>query len=128
MEEKSEVGIEDNQDDISDIAMNVIEDVLTIFQIFFDLDLNYSMPSVEMFLNHLQLMSQRVATKKILNEPEDEAMYRHLSKMYSRAHDCVNEVAQRLKEKYGSALTFTERLYLLVHMQNILNAKKDAKF
>ena len=128
MEEKSEVIIQDMQDDISDVAMSVIEDVLKIFQIFFDLDLNYSMPSVEMFLNHLQLMSQRVATKKILSEPEDEAMYRHLSKMYVRASDCVNEVAQRLKEKYESDLTFTERLYLLVHMQNILNAKKDVRF
>lgn len=128
MKNKSKVDIQVIYDETSNVAMNVIEDVLRIFQVFLDVDLNYATPSVEMFLNHLQLMSQRVVTEKILNEVEDKAMYCHLSKMYERANSCVDKVAQRLKEKYKCDLTFTERLYLLVHMQNILNIKKNVNF
>ncbi len=128
MEDKRKVNIQDTRDETTDIAMNVIEDVLKIFQICLDLDLNYSMPSVEMFLNHLQLLSQRVVTKKVLNEIEDKAMYDHMSEMYKETNDCVDKIAQRLKEKYEFDLSYTERLYLIVHMQNILNAKKNVNF
>lgn len=116
------------RDDTTEVAMNVIEDVLKIFQVFLDWDLNYSMPSVEMFLNHLQLMSQRVATKKVLNEIEDKDMYCHLSEMYERVSGCVDKVAQNLKDKYEFELSCTEKMYLIVHMQNILNTKKNVSF
>lgn len=98
-----------------------ISTILDIFKKCFNTEIHYHKPSNEMFLNHIQLLSQRMLHDEIYDNPNDTVMYNNLKKTYTDADNCVEQIVNSIYKKYNYPLSNTEKLYLIVHIQNVLN-------
>lgn len=49
-----------------------------------------------MFLNHIQLLSQRMLHDEIYDDPNDTVMYNNLKKTYTDADNCVEQIVNSI--------------------------------
>ena len=101
----------------------LINDILNIVKYQLSLTMPDDSISLQRFLVHLRFFAERLT----LRQPDrsqgndDDFMFEHLSKQYPRAFACVQKIAVFVNKSTEQTVSVNERIYLIMHIQRMLN-------
>ena len=105
-----EIKNEENGDIISDIT----DIVSGYFEIYIDKhSFNYSR-----FVTHLQYLLKR-QDQGVFIKSENKKLYKYLVQEFPKTNECVEQIANFLKEHMGFELEKEEKLYLIIHVNRL---------
>jgi transcriptional antiterminator len=105
---------------------NILGDITQIIDIEFKNKLNKESIYYSRFIVHLRYFVIRKLGDKISPNPEIQDLYDYVSDKFIDANTIVQKVDQLLKTKYNFDFGYDENLYLLLHVQRLIddNIKK----
>lgn len=103
------------------VAMtHLIQDVLNIVKYHFNIEFNEDSLDYDRFLTHLRFFSQRLVKKQTYNEGDREFIDM-LRKQYPNEFCCADKIKRYIVHEYNHTLTEEETMYLVVHINRLLN-------
>lgn len=113
--------------DITMRAPKLIQVVLEIIRVHFNIEFDEKSIRYERFLRHLQFFVRRVLDKNLVQE-EDTFLYNMSKKAYPEAIDCVNKISLFMELNYKEKVTKAEMGYLAYHIVNIVKELKPDEY
>lgn len=141
-----EVGVELNDDEAAFIATHIIDSELEVsnldvvfkitqiikdvsnivkynFNVEFDTDSIY----YYRFITHLKFFAQRLL-EDINLDNGDLTLYEFIKTRYHNSFDCTRKIGEYLLENYQYTLSNEEKIYLAIHIENVIyKSKKTPK-
>lgn len=139
---KEEVGIEFPKDEAAFIATHIVnarlneeipivmsmtkltQEILNIVKYHYQIDLDEESLAYSRFITHLKFFAQRLFNnKKYASQGEDELL--EIVKLkYKEACECVKKIDRLLQTEYNYELTDEEELYLIIHIERVVEKHK----
>lgn len=105
------------------VAANItklIKEILNIVQYTFQIDLNEESLNYFRFVTHLRFFAQRMFNKTI-TPSKDEELFNIVKEKYKQAYDCAKKIKEYLELTYNYSLNKDELLYLVIHIERVVN-------
>ncbi|MGG4402342.1 PRD domain-containing protein [Paenibacillus amylolyticus] len=98
----------------------VIDDIFNIVTNHYHIALDENSFNYSRFITHLQYFVQRMLS----NEQEqfasgDNFLYEQVKDKYNKAFECTQRINQYLEDKFESAMSIDEKVYLTIHIQRV---------
>lgn len=113
-----EAQLENNQIIVKEIT-RLMQEIVGIVKIHFKIEFNEDSIYYYRFITHLKFFAQRLFEATLLHGKDNELLYIIRDK-YPNSFKCVNKISNFVKFKYKYKLSDEEQLYLLIHIQNIV--------
>lgn len=98
---------------------SLIQEVLNIVDETFHSNMNERGLYYTRFVTHLKFLSQRIFTKQMLDNHEQEFADMIIS-LYPQEFECSKKIKEYIYEKYGYNITNEELAYLTIHIKRII--------
>lgn len=98
----------------------LLVDMRVIIQEDLSLVLDPENPNTRRFLVHLRYLAKRVLVDEPLAHEVDPEWYAEFTVQYPNAYHCTLKIADLLDEKYQHPIGVDERMYLLIHLAQLL--------
>lgn len=119
------VNAELNED--MDIVMNitkVMQEILNIVKYNFKIEFDEESLSYYRFITHLKFFAQRLFNENYYNEEDENEVYDIVKNKYPSSYECTKKIEKLIKEKYNYDLTKEEKLYLIIHIERVVQKIK----
>lgn len=109
----------------------VMEMTRLIFQIqnivkyWFTISIDEQSLNYQRFVMHLKFFAQRVMAGEILCN-DDVELFEQMPKRYEKTLECVQAISEFVAKNYNHAMSSSEKLYLTVHIGNVINRQKNS--
>lgn len=104
----------------------IIDDILSIIQIHFQLILDENAMNYVRFTAHLQYFVQRILNDKIFkNEDHSLALYQQVSQLYPEAFAAVQKIRVYVENQFATTLTVNEEVYLMLHINRLMERTEE---
>lgn len=109
----------------------VMEMTRLIFQIqnivkyWFAISIDEQSLNYQRFVTHLKFFAQRVMAGEVLNN-DDAELFDQMPKRYEKTLGCVQAISEFVVKNYDHAMSSSEKLYLTVHIGNVVNRQKNS--
>lgn len=109
----------------------VMEMTRLIFQIqnivkyWFAISIDEQSLNYQRFVTHLKFFAQRVMAGEVLNN-DDAELFDQMPKRYEKTLSCVQAISEFVVKNYNHAMSSSEKLYLTVHIGNVVNRQKNS--
>ncbi len=113
--------------DITMRAPKLIQVVLEIVRVHFNIEFDEKSVRYERFLRHLQFFVRRVLDENTIQE-DDTFLYNMSKNAYPEAIDCVNKIALFIELNYKTKVTKAEMGYIAYHIVNIVKELKPDEY
>lgn len=121
---------------IVNAAMNVpdgqvMEMTRLIFQIqnivkyWFAISIDENSLNYQRFVTHLKFFAQRVMAGEILDN-DDAELFEQIPKRYEKTLTCVHAISEFVSKNYKHTMSSSEKLYLTVHIGNVINRQNTS--
>lgn len=100
-------------------------DMRAIIQEDLSLELEAENPDTRRFLVHLRYLAKRVLVDEPLQHEVDPEWYGEFTTQYPNAYHCTLKIADLLDEKYHHPIGVDERMYLLIHLAQLLRTMHE---
>lgn len=109
-------------------AVEVIQDIVKIIQFHFRVEFDENELSFSRLMTHLRyFINSLVSNEKRKNEMDDEFMYCQMKKKYTDTYECVMKINKYIVEKLEKEVSDEEALYLMMHIQRIVEKAKSGE-
>lgn len=98
---------------------NLIQAVLGIVKEEFNMELDETSLNYERFITHLRFLSQRIYSRELLGDDDNQEFYDMVAKMYPQECACSRKVADYIYETYKHKVSDEEVSYLAVHIKRV---------
>lgn len=95
-------------------------DMRAIIQEDLSLELDPENPNTRRFLVHLRYLAKRVLVDEPIQHEVDPEWYAEFTTQYPNAYHCTLKIAALLDETYHHPIGVDERMYLLIHLAQLL--------
>ena len=99
--------------------------ILTIITYHFQIDLDEDSYAYARFLTHLKYFVQRLASGEPIQSDGDETLFEMVRLRYPDAYACVEKIASLIATKYSYAVSTDERLYMTIHIENLMKERRS---
>jgi len=107
------------------VAMtHLIQDILNIVKYHFNMEFKEDSLDYERFLTHLRFFSQRLVKKQSYSDG-DKDFIEMLRKQYPNEYSCADKIKKYILKEYTHNMTEEETMYLVVHINRLLNTGKN---
>jgi len=118
-------GLEDtNQINEVITLSNILSDITSLLDSTFDRPINKDSIFYSRFVLHLRYFVLKKLNKQDLNNVEFQELYSYVSDKFELANNIVNKIDQLLADKYNFYIVDDENLYLLLHVQRLIDDNK----
>ncbi|EGT3616363.1 PRD domain-containing protein [Clostridium perfringens] len=101
----------------------LIQEILNIVKYNFNIEFDEESLSYYRFITHLKFFAQRMFSNKVYKDEKDNDLFEIVKEKYYESYKCVNKVQRFIVEKYSYNLTKEEMLYLIIHIEKLINKK-----
>jgi len=101
----------------------IVSQILNIVKYYFKVELNEKTTNYNRFVTHLKFFSQRIGKQEV-NTNHDELLADVLLKERTQIYGCVEIIAEFIKKNYCHSMSDSEKLYLIIHIDNLVNDVK----
>lgn len=101
----------------------MIQDILEIVRIYYDMTFDLDSIRYDRFLRHLQFFARRVYDEDNV-QSDDDFLYQLGKKQFPEAMKCVKKIKNHIKSEYGKEITDSECGYLVYHIVNVTTEHK----
>lgn len=101
----------------------LIQEILNIVKYNFNIEFDEESLSYYRFITHLKFFAQRMFNNKVHTDEKDNDLFEIVKEKYYESYKCVNKVQRFIVEKYSYNLTKEEMLYLIIHIEKLINKK-----
>lgn len=108
------------------IVMNitkVMQEILNIVKYHFKVEFDEESLSYYRFVTHLKFFAQRIFNGDYYND-DDSELFDMVRKKHSASYECTKKIQKFVEEKYNHVLTKEEMLYLMVHIERVVQKNK----
>lgn len=117
----SEVG--KDMGDVYEIT-NLIQEVLSIVKLYFQVELDENSLSYYRFVTHLKYFGKRIFTKATQNnDPLNQDLLEIMKEKYIQSYLCSLKIKTFIKERYNYVLESEECLFLTIHIAKVIQEK-----
>lgn len=102
----------------------LIQDINTIVERYFKLNINQESIYYQRFTTNLTFFANRLFNGSEFKPEEDNKLYNMLQNDYRDAYNCTIEIGEYLKHNYDYTLSNEEKIYLTIHIENIISKSK----
>ncbi len=102
------------------IITETLKDILDIVKYNFILCYDEDSIAYSRFTTHLRLFAQRLLTDCQMPEESNDLLYHQIISNCKKEYACVKKVGKYIQERFQTALTATEELYLTIHIHRVL--------
>jgi beta-glucoside operon transcriptional antiterminator len=97
----------------------IMEDSYTLVKNYFHTEFDENSLDCYRFLTHLKFFAQRVVDNTHYHDDDDEDLLEVVCMKHPKAYDCARHIQRMIQEKYHSAVTEEEVLYLTIHIARV---------
>ncbi|MBK0001563.1 PRD domain-containing protein [Erwinia sp. S43] len=97
----------------------LIHQIQSIVKYWFGITFDEQGIAWQRFITHVKFFAQRVIGGIII-ENDDDDLFEFSNNKHEKAYSCVNAIGEFTKKNYGHVMTNSEKLYLTVHIYNIV--------
>ncbi len=108
---------ETEQGEVEQFEM-MLEDITEIVETDFHIIINRESFQFSRYATHLHYLFQRIHDCKAIDS-DNLQIYRGLREEFSAISDCVDHISQHIEQKWHTALSEEEKLYLILHINRI---------
>lgn len=106
------------------VAMTrLIQGILNIVKYNFNIEFDEESLDYERFLTHLRFFSQRLVKKQSYTDGDKEFI-NAIRNQYPKEYSCADKIKKHVFNEYKYSMTEEETLYLVVHINRLINSKK----
>ncbi|MGM9912403.1 BglG family transcription antiterminator LicT [Floccifex sp.] len=117
----SEVG--KDMGDVYEIT-NLIQEVLSIVKLYFQVELDENSLSYYRFVTHLKYFGKRIFTKATQNnDPLNQDLLEIMKEKYIQSYLCSLKIKTFIEERYNYVLESEECLFLTIHIAKVIQEK-----
>ncbi|MBG0918837.1 PRD domain-containing protein [Exiguobacterium profundum] len=99
--------------------------ILTIITYHFQIELDEESYAYSRFLTHLKYFVQRLASGEKVKSTGDETLFLMVKQRYPEAFECVEKIAGLIATKYRYDVSMDERLYMMIHIENLMKERRS---
>ncbi|SJZ67731.1 transcriptional antiterminator, BglG family [Pilibacter termitis] len=96
----------------------------SIIQYSFKIDIGRDETNYQRFVTHLKYYLFRVINNKLLDIGNEE-LYRTVSFRFQEESQCVDKITNLIDEKYGITTSLDEKLYLILHINRLIQVNNQ---
>ncbi len=100
--------------------MQVLQEMLDMVEVEFNIRLNRESISYGRFLTHLKFLIKRILTHDLYTGQEEDILYHQVVNKYKDAFSCSERLCKFLENKYDTAISLEEIIYLTLHLQRAI--------
>lgn len=144
---KAEIGIELPVDEVGTIAIHyfnaqdprihiqssykaveIIQAIVKIIQFNFKIEFDENDMNYNRLMTHLRYFINGLLNNEEKDSPlDDEFLFKQIKRQYPDIHDCVLKIKQYLYEKLNKEVSNEELMYLMIHIQRIVEKEKTKR-
>jgi len=107
-------------------AVEIIQDIVKIIQFHFHIEFDENQLSFNRLMTHLRYFVNGLLNNERRNsEMDDEFLYCQIKKKYPDIYECVLKIKKYINEKLEKEVVDEESLYLMMHIQRIVEKSKS---
>lgn len=103
----------------------LIYQIQNIVKYWYSMAIDEQNISYQRFITHIKFFAQRVLRKTELNDDVDD-LFNLVKKKHEKTVNCVNAIGGFIKKNYQYQMTDAEKLYLTVHIENMMQRQKNS--
>ncbi len=97
-----------------------MQDILNIIKYYFKITFDEESLEYNRLTTHLKYFVQRAMKSEYVQDTDSE-LYELIKKKYPKVHNCTNRIASYMESQLHYQVTDSEKMYLTVHIQSLLN-------
>ncbi len=98
----------------------VMQDILNIVKYHFKMDFDEESLNYFRFITHLKFFAQRLYSKTYI-EDDDPFLFETVREKHKAAFECTEKINEYIENQFDYSLTNNEKLYLIIHIQRVVN-------
>ncbi|SDZ48994.1 beta-glucoside operon transcriptional antiterminator [Evansella caseinilytica] len=114
--------IEGNEIDKTIKITKMVQDILGIIKYHFGMEFDEDSWNYGRLITHLKFFAQRIISKDHIQN-EDDYLYDQVKHKYTSAFDCVEKIRMYVLNGYGTQITRSEMVYLVLHIYRVTNRR-----
>lgn len=118
------INAENNQLSSFDEVTETVRNILSLVKYHFRISFDEESLTFYRFVTHLKFFAQRIHTTSSLYN-EDHSLYEIVKEKYPSIYKCVIKIETYLLKKYDYHITKEEKLYLMIHIQRLINKNES---
>lgn len=118
------INAENNNLSDFDQVTEIVHNILSLVKYHFRISLDEESLTFFRFVTHLKFFAQRIHTKSSLYN-DDSTLYEIVKDKYPSVHKCVKKIESFLSKKYDYTITNEEKLYLMIHIQRLIQKNES---
>lgn len=96
----------------------LIQGVLQITEIYYNIKLDEDSLDYERFVTHLKFFGQRLFENKVIKD-DDITFQKMIKKRYNNDYQCAVKIREYIEVTYGRRITEEEMIFLTVHLRRV---------
>lgn len=108
-------------------VMNItklMQEIMNIVKYHFRIDIDEESLDYYRFITHLKFFAQRLFNENIHANNKDNELFDIVKEKYNNSYECIKKISQFIEEKYSYKLTNEEKLYLIIHIERVVEKHK----
>ncbi|WOO89353.1 PRD domain-containing protein [Mollicutes bacterium LVI A0078] len=102
----------------------LIKGISNIVKYYFNVNFDTESIYYYRFITHLKFFANRLFNDYMLTNDDDTALYDMIQKSYVNSFGCVEKIEQHLLNDYSYSLSKEEKIYLTIHIENVIYKSK----
>jgi len=102
-------------------VMKIVKEICNIVKYYIVIDVNEDSLYYQRFLTHLKFFSQRLLTNHEIEEYPSNPILQMIREQYPKSYQCTAKIKDFIETKYQKNISEDEKLYLTVHIQNLID-------
>lgn len=98
----------------------LIKDISNIVKYYFNVSFDDDSIYYYRFITHLKFFASRLFNDLMMNQNDDNLLYEMIQKSYTNSFNCTLKIAEYLQKKYAYSLSKEEKVYLTIHIENVI--------
>lgn len=112
-------------DEHTNSVIKFINDVISVVEEFFHIELVEDTMSYYRFVLHLKYLVKRICGDGVYND--DPTLYESISKAYPASAKCVDKIVNVIKLKYHKDVSTEEKAYLTIYVEKLTRESNEIK-
>lgn len=99
----------------------LMQEIINIVKYSFHVTFDEESTAFFRFVTHLKFFAIRIIDHNCYMDEEDNELYEVVKRKYKSSYICVENIGRFIKQKYTYELSKEEELYLMIHIERVIN-------
>ena len=101
------------------LMTKIVKEILNIIRYFYAIEFNQNEMNYERFLTHLKFFAKRLIKNENKRNSKNELL-EIIKEKYNESYECANKIKIFIEEHYEYAVSEDEMLYLIIHINRVI--------